>query len=146
MADQSFRVSPWTTHERLDDEVIIINLETGLYFALSGVGADAWTLLTKLGEADAIGLALAQRYEVEPELVRADLKPLFDRLVEEQLVVSDRDANEQPTGDIDLPPLSGNAVYVAPVFEAFEDLEALLLLDPIHEVDDAGWPVMREPE
>ena len=36
---EPIRVSPWVTHERLDDEVIAINLETGAYYALDGVGS-----------------------------------------------------------------------------------------------------------
>jgi hypothetical protein len=33
--------------------------------------------------------------------------------------------------------------YQAPTIERFDDLEELLVLDPIHEVDEAGWPVTR---
>ena len=31
--------------------------------------------------------------------------------------------------------------YRSPAIERFDDLEELLVLDPIHEVDEAGWPV-----
>ena len=31
--------------------------------------------------------------------------------------------------------------YESPIVESFDDLETLLLIDPIHEVDDAGWPL-----
>jgi len=31
--------------------------------------------------------------------------------------------------------------YAPPVLETFSDMQDLLLLDPIHEVDDAGWPM-----
>jgi hypothetical protein len=31
-------------------------------------------------------------------------------------------------------------VYKPPAIERFDDLEELLVLDPIHEVDEAGWP------
>ena len=30
--------------------------------------------------------------------------------------------------------------YVPPQIERFTDMQELLLLDPIHEVDDTGWP------
>ena len=72
-----FRATPWITHERLDDEVIAINLETGEYFALDDVAADAWTLLTAgVGLEDAAGV-LAERYDVGAERVRADLSAFF---------------------------------------------------------------------
>ena len=30
--------------------------------------------------------------------------------------------------------------FTNPVLEKFTDMAELLLLDPIHEVDDSGWP------
>ena len=34
--------------------------------------------------------------------------------------------------------------FAPPAFEKFTDMEELLLLDPIHEVGDTGWP--RKPD
>ena len=31
-----------------------------------------------------------------------------------------------------------------PVFVKYTDMEELLLADPIHEVDDRGWPLLRK--
>lgn len=31
-----------------------------------------------------------------------------------------------------------------PVFVKYTDMEELLLADPIHEVDDRGWPLLRQ--
>ncbi len=33
--------------------------------------------------------------------------------------------------------------YTVPALTRYDDLDDLLLLDPIHEVDDAGWPIAR---
>jgi hypothetical protein len=30
--------------------------------------------------------------------------------------------------------------WAEPVLDKYTDMQELLLLDPIHEVDDAGWP------
>ncbi len=38
-----------------------------------------------------------------------------------------------------------NGDYVAPVLESFTDMQDLILLDPIHEVDAAGWPNTATP-
>ena len=40
-------------------------------------------------------------------------------------------------------PLPLPASFSPPVFEKFMDLQDLLLLDPIHEVDEIGWPHQR---
>jgi hypothetical protein len=30
--------------------------------------------------------------------------------------------------------------YLQPSFEKYSDMQEMLLLDPIHEVSEAGWP------
>lgn len=35
------------------------------------------------------------------------------------------------------------AGYRPPVLEVFADMQDLLLLDPIHDIDEVGWPVAR---
>ena len=36
--------------------------------------------------------------------------------------------------------------YQAPVLQAFDDMQDLLLFDPIHEVEPTGWPQVSPPE
>jgi hypothetical protein len=67
---------------------------------------------------------------------------LVSELVEEGLIA------EIPAGlDVTLSPngaasggLSAGLAYVPPVMNKHSDMQELLLLDPIHEVDEAGWP------
>ena len=33
--------------------------------------------------------------------------------------------------------------YAAPKLATYSDLQDLLLLDPIHDVDETGWPAAR---
>ena len=130
------------THERLDDEVIAINLETGAYFALDDVAADCWTLLVGGAGTTAIVDALCSRYDVEPATATPDVEDFIATLEAEGLVVVDHDAASAPAAE--LAPVGDRRSYVAPVVNKFDDLEELLLLDPIHEVDDVGWPVARQ--
>ena len=58
----------------------------------------------------------------------------LDALVAEGLV-SDTPGTEKRTVEVALP-----ATFTAPNLETFTDLQELLMLDPIHEVDAAGWP------
>jgi hypothetical protein len=141
--DGRFRAAPWITHERLDDEVIAINLETGEYFALDDVAADAWTLLTAgLGLEDVAGM-LAERYDVGVDRVRADVSAYATELDHNRLLVPDGATTAAPASLIELPPPTRRLEYAAPAVSRYDDLEALLRLDPVHEVDEAGWPVMR---
>lgn len=136
----STRVNPWVTHERLDGEVIAINLETGAYFALAGVAADCWSLLASDAHADAIVATLSARYAVDATRVGDDLAGFLTQLEDAGLVVREQSADDLPNG-APLPHAAGPLEYATPVLERYDDLEELLLLDPIHEVDIAGWPV-----
>jgi hypothetical protein len=130
------------THERLDDEVIAINLETGAYYALDDTAADCWTLLVGGVATDDIVATLCERYAVDADTARRDLDAFTAELEGDGLLLPD----DAPPSAIDgaLPPVAERRAYVVPVVNKFDDLEELLLLDPIHEVDDVGWPVARQ--
>ncbi len=36
--------------------------------------------------------------------------------------------------------------YTSPVLETFSDMQEILLLDPVHDVDKAGWPISKNPD
>jgi hypothetical protein len=57
-------------------------------------------------------------------------------LVEEQLLAPVSGEARQ-AGYVEL----SNVSYSAPSFEKFDDMADQLLLDPIHEIGEAGWPV-----
>lgn len=124
-------------HERVEDEVIAINLAAGTYFSLRDSAADAWTLLIDGGDLEIVSAALADAHDLEAEEITADVRAFIDALVEEGLLTEEPD---EPAVPVFLSNVSGQ--YVAPIIERYDDMEELLLLDPIHEVDDAGWPVI----
>ena len=138
------RIIDAVSHERLDDEVIAINLETGSYFAFDGAAADCWTLADWGADVDAIADALVSRYEVTSDAAAVDARAFVTALVEIGLAVGidgSSPADPPPVVPATDAPTAARLPYTAPVVEAYEDLETLLLIDPIHEVDDAGWPM-----
>jgi len=138
--EQTFCVAGSLTHERLDDEVIAIDLDSGAYFALDDAAADCWSILAAGGSLDAAIEAVATRFAVTSDETRSDLERFVAELVEAGLLER---ADGAPV-PVELGPrANATRPYRAPAIERFNDLEDLLLLDPIHEVDDAGWPVSR---
>lgn len=137
---EPIRVSPWVTHERLDDEVIAINLETGAYYALDGVAADCWALVAAGSSIDDTIGVICDRYEVDADRARTDIGGFVAELLAERLVV---DTDDGAISELALPAATGPRPYTPPAVQKYDDLEDLLLLDPIHEVDEAGWPVAR---
>src|SRR5437762_11935883 len=88
---RAFRVVGSVTHERLDDEVIAIDLDSGAYFALDDVAADCWSILAAGGTVDAAVDATAASCDVPPETVRNDIERFVEHLVRVRLLtVSDR--------------------------------------------------------
>ena len=137
-AQRSYDVRPSVRHERLDDEVIAIDLESGAYFALDDVAADCWSILAGGGSPDAAVRATASRFGVAEERARADIARFVREIVEVGLVTP----VERPPVPVELRDgAAPSRPYAPPKIERFDDLEELLVLDPIHEVDEAGWPV-----
>ena len=70
------------------------------------------------------------RAEIEP-----DILSFTAQILDEGLLTETPDAS---TSDgLALVPASA---FEAPVLSKYTDMQELLLLDPIHDVDDMGWP------
>ena len=70
----------------LGGEVMILNLENGVYYGLDPVGARIWELLQEPRTILEIRDALLQEFEVEPERCEKDLLGLIDAMMEARLV------------------------------------------------------------
>ena len=127
-------------HERLEDEVIAIDLDTGAYFALDGVAAVCWSMLAAGGAVDAVVEMTAADFGVARDTVRSDVQRFVAELVQVHLLTP---VDREPLPIESAPAMNPTSEYRAPAIERFDDLEELLVLDPIHEVDEAGWPVTR---
>ena len=138
-------------HETIDGEAVIINLMSGRYYSVQGSGAEIWNLIDG---RDSVGQAaqwLAQRYSL-PETDMQDVVARFlAQLTEEGLIRPLRSSQEESPSSADLAlsaaETSADHPFARPALRTFTDMQDLLLLDPIHELDDAGWPMApQEPE
>lgn len=76
------------TFEVVADEAILIHLMTGTYFSLNKVGTQFWEMLDghqTIGDHAAV---LAEKYEVDPGMVTADLIELAGKMAADDLVVT----------------------------------------------------------
>ncbi|MCP4398989.1 MAG: PqqD family protein [bacterium] len=138
----SFKInSPQVVHETIDGEAVIIDMDTGSYYSLQHVGAAIWNFIDRRIQVKHIVAGICQQYSGDAEEMAEAVSQLLSQLQEEHLILPNSDATEtsQPSG---LPDLEGEKTeFVMPVLERFTDMQDLLLLDPIHEVDEAeGWP------
>ncbi len=132
-------------HETIDDEVVIVDLEKGFYYSLRGTAAQIWMeIIAGVPEGDIIRI-LSDQYKTDLAKIEAPVKGFIHQLVEENIInpASPQDIGNKP--DQNEPHLiytSEQGEFSPPIIEKFTDMSELLLLDPIHEVDETGWPNM----
>jgi len=139
---------PKVIYEVLDGELVMINLETGNYYTMDQVGADIWTMVEHGESVSQIISGLADRYKVSEEQVTQAVNEFIAELVVEELVVRDHQAIKRnfQNATYDKAHSAGDEkelVFSSPFLQKYSDMKELLLLDPIHEVDEAGWPNLK---
>ena len=70
----------------LDGESVLLNLETERYFGLDATGTRMWDVATQAASLEAAYVTLMQEFEVEPEVLRANLAELITGLLEHGLL------------------------------------------------------------
>jgi hypothetical protein len=125
-------------HETIDGEVVILDQVSGLYYSITGAGADIWALLDIGAAPEPIARALAGRYDVELEPAAAAVDAFVAALAAEGLIEPAHGASTPPA-EPPAPP-GPRRPWAGPVLEKFSELQTLLVLDPIHDVDESGWP------
>jgi hypothetical protein len=135
--DAPLRVASANVHSKVfDDEVVILEMKTGTYFSLRQSGVEIWKLVEANASAAGIAESVRARFDAPGSEIETAVDSLLDELAEAGLIVSD---GSLELGEVPAPS-SERAPFSAPELERFTDMQELLLLDPIHEVDDTGWP------
>lgn len=134
-----FRVNaPSVAWEEFEDETVIVNLESGQYFSTRDVGAEIWRRLAQGASLARVHERILALYEVDATIASACLSEFVAALQAHGLVVADE------TASVSVEPAEASGTtrrtFVAPVVDVYSDMQDLLLLDPIHEVDESGWP------
>ena len=71
---------------QLQDESVILNLESERYFGLDDVGTRFLTVLTTSESIEAAHTLLVKEYDVDADTLRRDLLKLVENLVDQGLV------------------------------------------------------------
>ena len=70
----------------LQDESVILNLNSERYFGLDNVGTRMLTVLSASNSIEAAYELLLDEYEVDPQLLRQDLSSLIENLLQQGLI------------------------------------------------------------
>lgn len=126
--------SPQVISERFENEVIVIHLEKGNYYSLRDTAADIWTRLAAGQPLAEVESSFTARFGSDTQ---AALHEFVAQLGEHELL-----REGEPTR-LDFTPVNV-AGYVPPKLDIYTDMQELLLLDPVHDVDETGWPSERK--
>jgi hypothetical protein len=127
-------------HEVFEDEVLVVNLDSGIYYSLLGPSARVWLCIQAGASLAETIRALSEAYEGDTALMVTALESFIHELVDENLVLP----ADEATGTSALPIASGSRKPFEPLLlQKFTDMQELLLLDPVHDVEDAGWPLAK---
>jgi len=149
-ANDVFRVnSPQVIYENIEGEVVLINLEKGLYYSTDQVGADVWDLMEAGCAVREMCAAIRTRYAGDEGHIEKVISDFLSELWKEELIVAataaetERKAPERPA--------AGSATaerpfLPIPILNKYSDMKDMLLLDPIHDVEESGWPAPRTTE
>ena len=143
MNNQRFRVNtPTVTHETIDGEAVIINLDSGNYYSLVDAGSFIWGLFEQGASARDVQNLVLQTYQGNTQDIDRSVQELLAQLQQENLIVPVNGAGEASDLNQVVPSNNGHdkPSFKAPLLHKYSDMQELLLLDPIHDVDDAGWP------
>lgn len=122
-------------HELLGDEVIIANLDSGIYYSIRHSGAIIWQLVIAGYSLEAIEKQFSEKFpQVDSSFIRTELFQFVNSLVQEKLI---KFTSETTIVSVDI---SWTNTFEKPFLSSYGDMRELLLLDPIHEVDEQGWP------
>lgn len=127
---------PMLMSQQFDNEVILANLETGIYYSLTGAAADIWLGLQSGATVKEIVAAFAMLDNAASEIAKESVASFVEKLSDEKIIMPLESVPERKPWS---PQFSDP--FFQPVLERFDDLRDLLLLDPVHDVSDAGWPV-----
>lgn len=70
----------------VDDELVLMSIDQGLYFGLDSIGADIWTRLEKPLRIADLCAGLADDYQGDPAMIERDVMDLLHRLAGRKLI------------------------------------------------------------
>ena len=134
--------SPKVTSQVTDGEAVLIHFDSGRYYSADGSGGEILDALARGQAVDEIVDALVARHGARRDAIAPAVQDFVDELVAEELIVPADAPGATDDGSVGFASAPA-ATFEAPHLRTYSELADLLRLDPIHDVDAAGWPVAK---
>ncbi len=134
-----FEISQQVIHEVIDGETMLVRLDTGNYYNMNATGGQIWSLIEKGVSDNQIISGLASLYGLD-STGKEQVGTFIKQLVAEELIYPNGHSPEVKAA-FKVEGLQRLAnLFEPPLINKYSDMQELLILDPIHDVSDAGWP------
>ena len=110
----------------IDGEAIIINLTTGVYYSMQGIGGELWAMLGERRPFGAMLETIVASYDVTADEARRDIEAVLGQLLDEGLIQPASGTEGAPA----IPAAAAKKPYARPELQVYRDMQDLLALDP----------------
>jgi len=105
---------------------------------------EIWSLIEKHIPLYEIIEDISRRYKGNGTMIEQAVLHLVNELNQENLIIEDNSETSETNSGFDYREISGaetkRMAFEAPILHKYNDMQELLLLDPIHDVEETGWP------
>ena len=132
--------SPEVVYELIENELVVINFGDGKYHGIRGAGVEIWQLLEAGHSLGQIATHLRARYGSVQNDMDQTVTEFVSQLERERLIALDQQGGARKPAMMSFPP---GGPFCAPQLDSLDDMQDYLALDPIHDVDEQGWPSVK---
>lgn len=121
-------------------EAVMLHRGSGDYFSTDGVGCLIWQWVGERQSRGWIVKTLNERFAAEQSEIETAVDAFLLDLLSHNLV-REIGGNAGSAGEASIEPQrEPEPAFARPVLHVYSDIRRMVLMDPIHEVAEAGWP------
>jgi hypothetical protein len=84
---KTVKISDNVLFQQINDECVLLNMESEQYFGLDDVGSRIWEILSENGDTETALKVLLAEYDTDEETLKRDLSVLLTNLEHEKLIL-----------------------------------------------------------
>lgn len=132
-------------YEIIQNEVVLVNLESGYYYILDDIASLIWLSIKDGSTVDDVVRSLLANYSAPVETIRLEVNELIGELVQENIFQTESESTSDVSGKSrETPqPIAGRRAFHKPTMSKFTDMKYVIPIDPIWDYDETGWPKRR---
>jgi hypothetical protein len=131
----------------IDGEAIMLHRTYGDYFSTDGVGGLIWQWIGEGRSRSQILKMLNAKFAASLAEIATAVDSFLADLVAHKLVREIVEGDESATETLIEQQTNPEAEFVRPTLHVYSDIRNMVLLDPIHDVDEnIGWPTPKRTD